>query len=195
MCRLILPPRFDAASALRRFRRRRFLNLYGLIPSRPVRQAPGGAPLSIELVWMPAYAFRFPLNHGGGKRSHAWVCVDASYGGSAIFGRVSALEEQEPEGECFAPSLDHDAAVDLAREGVLRFILKKRGAKPGVEPFDEELLYYAPVWVYYYRRLGGKIDFAILDGYSGDTMGGRVRQAIINGFIAKRKQDNPAAKA
>lgn len=183
--RTVLPARIDANAAARAFWRARASNLFGLLRARPVRRAPDGLPASLELVWMPAYAFRMSLSRGR-ARSHVWVCVDASFGGFALFERQDALEDREVAGETFAPVLDVGGAEALAREGFLRYILRRRGAKPVIEAVEETILYHAPVWVYYFRAFGNKIDLAVRDAYSGDPMGGQVRIAVLNAFIRKR---------
>jgi hypothetical protein len=135
---------------------------------------------------MPAYAFEAVLSQGGRTRPN-WVTVDASYGGFAMFGRIEELAEGGPEGDRFPTVIEQAEAEELARDGLVRYILRKRGAKPAVEGIERGLLYYAPFWVYYFRRLGGKIDFSVLDAYTGDRAGARMRQAIINGLIAMRR--------
>ena len=145
---------------------------------------------------MPVYAFRAVLAHGG-KAYDTWVSVDASYGGFALFGRLDALEDTPAVGDQFPPVLSPEEAEPLAREGLVRYVLRKRGAKPSIEAIEESVLFHIPVWVLYFRRMGGKIDFAILDGYTGDPMGGRMRQAIINGMVARRqsRQQDPSQSA
>jgi len=183
----ILPARIDAADALRCFERRRFGNLFGLMPYRPAKVGPDGRPSSLELVWMPVYAFQFSMIFQG-KPVQSWVSVDASFGGFALLGRMGELVEAAPEGEVFSPVLSTEYAEGLAREGVVRYIMRKRGAKPGVDGIVARKIFHTPVWVYYFRTFGDKLDLAVLDAYSGDTMGGLVRRAIVDAFIAKGKK-------
>lgn len=183
MTSLSLPPRINASEAIRLFGRPRFTNLYGLWPSRPVKRTPDGAPASLERLWMTAYAFRLSL--AGGKST--WVSVDASFGGFALFERVDILEEIMPEEEVLPVVIDSAAAEKIARQGLLRFLLRRRGPKPLIKETEEIRPYLAPIWVYYYYRAGRKIDLAVIDGYSGSPMGGQVRAAIIAAFIQKRK--------
>lgn len=182
-----LPARISEEAALQRFRRPRFLNLFGLLRARPVREDSNGRPTSLELVWMPLYAYRFSLTHKG-KPVESWVSVDASFGGFALLSRIKEVVEGEPEGAVFPPVLDVEHAEELAREGVVRYILRKRGAKPAVNAITETQCFHTPVWVYYFRSFGNKIDLAILDGYTGDAMGGLMRRAIVEGFIARSPQ-------
>lgn len=187
MTGLILPARLDRAGAVERFHRRRWGNLFGLLPNRPVKVDEQGQAASLELVWMPSYAYRFSMMYKG-KPVQSWVSIDASFGGFALLGRVKELVEGTMEGEIFPDILGPEQAESLAREGVVRYILRKRGPKPTVNNIEEHFHFHAPVWVYYFRTAGGKIDLAVLDAYSGDSMGGLVRRAIVEGFIAKRRE-------
>jgi len=181
---LILPARIDAASAAKAFQRPRMKNLFGYL-TRPVKRAPDGLPASIELVWMPTYAFRIALSRAG-RHSDIWVSVDGSYGGFALFERLGALREEKPDGEVFPPVLDPQAAEKYAREGLVKYILRKRGPKPNIDSVEEMRLYHTPVWVYYFHRLGKKIDLAVHDAYTGDPMGGNMRIAVLNAFIRRQ---------
>ena len=187
MTGLILPARIDRAGAVERFHRRRWGNLFGLVPNRPVKVDEQGQAASLELVWMPSHAYRFSMMYKG-KPVQSWVSIDASFGGFALLGRVKELLEGTMEGEIFPDILGQEQAEALAREGVVRYILRKRGPKPTVNNIEEHFHFHAPVWVYYFRTAGGKIDLAVLDAYSGDSMGGLVRRAIVEGFIAKRRE-------
>ncbi|HOC67662.1 MAG: hypothetical protein BWX80_01252 [Candidatus Hydrogenedentes bacterium ADurb.Bin101] len=183
---LLLPARIDAAAAARLFWRPRFGNLYGLWRARPVKRAPDGLPASLELVWMPAYAFRLALVKGQ-TRSSTWVSVDASFGGFALFERAGVLEEGTLHEDRLPPVFDQAGAETLARQGLLRYVLRKRGVKPVIEATEAVSVYYAPVWVYYYYSIGRKIDLKVLDGYTGSPMGGQMRAAIVNAFIQRRQ--------
>lgn len=190
MSPLFLPARFSKEEAAHFFIRPRLKNLWGLLRKRPVKSALDGNPASLELVWMPAYAFQLSLSKGK-LHSSTWVSVDASFGGFALFERGHILEERISESNCFPPVLNETEAEQRARQGLLRFVLRKRGAKPFIDDVEACLLYYQPVWVYYYHRMGRKIDLAVLDGYAGTPMGGQMRVAIVNAFIHLRKQKHP----
>ena len=182
-----LPHRILRLDAVRLFQRRRFLNLFGLLRPRPVKTSTDGRPDSLELVWMPAYAIRLALSLGE-KRSDTWVSVDASFGGFALFERTEILESGCLDEEQFPVILDLEAADMRARQGLLRYFLRRRGSKPLIEDTLESCLYYQPVWVYYYYRMRKKIDLAVLDGYTGSPMGTQMRVAIVNALIEKRRE-------
>jgi len=162
------------------------MNLFGLLRSRPVKRSPVGLPDSIELIWMPAYAIRLALSQGT-KHSDTWVSVDASFGGFALFEREGILEEGALEEECFTAIIGVEEAKSLARQGLLKYVMRRRGSKPLIDGVEEVCSYYQPVWVYYYYRFRKKIDLAVLDGYSGSPMGPQIRIAIVNALIQKRK--------
>ena len=184
---LLLPARYDAESAARIFWRPRATNLYGILRARPVKRSPRGLPASLELVWMPVHIFRMQLSKGE-KRSDTWVSVDGSFGGFALFDRLGVLEERAPDGAVFEPVIEEEAAERIARFETVRYLLRRRGAKPNIDGVAEHRLYYTPVWVYYFRRFGKKIDLAVLDGYTGEKMGGRMRIAVLEAFIRSRKE-------
>jgi hypothetical protein len=182
----ILPPRIPVEEALGFFNRRRWGNLFGLVKHKPAKVDGQGHATSIELVWMPVYAYQFSMVHSG-KQLQSWVSVDASFGGFALMGRVNELVDGKPDGEVFPPVLSEGEAEGLAREGVVRYILRKRGVKPNVDDIVARCTFYTPVWVYYFRTIGGQMDLAVQDAYSGDAMGGLVRRSIVEGFIAKSR--------
>jgi hypothetical protein len=183
----ILPARIDVEGAVKRFRRRRWGNLFGLWHAPPAKVDEQGRPASLELVWMPVYGYLFNLNYKG-KQPTVWVSVDASFGGFALLGRANDIIEGTPEGEVFSPVLTQEAGEGLAREGVIRYILRKRGVKPSVDDITDRMTFYTPVWVYYFRSIGGKMDLAVIDAYSGDAMGGLVRRSVVDAFIAKSRE-------
>ncbi len=187
MSRLYLPARIHRQDAERFFLRKRFGNLFGLIQHRAVKYSEEGAPTSLERVWMPAYAFRFTLTKGK-TVGNAWIAVDASFGGFALFERQNELVEVgAPAEACFPPMLTPEEAEKRARQGLVRFILRKRGVKPSVQDIQEMIAYHHPVWVFYYFRRGKKIDLMLQDGYTGSPMGGQMRIAVVNALIRARK--------
>lgn len=195
MTQLVLPARIDAQTAARAFTRPRWGNLFGLLAHRSIilpeeARQPGALP-RIELLWAPAYAIKLALTSRRGP-STTWVSVDACSGAFALFERADELAEAGlADADSFPPALDEAAAIEAGRHGLLQYILRRRGQgdKPVVESVAQVILYYAPVWVLYYRRHRRYIDLALLDGYTGGPMGSRAKQAVVNALVAKHKRD------
>lgn len=186
---LFLPLRIPLEEARKTFYRSSIKNLFGLFRRRPVSLGSDGLPSSVELLWLPAYAIRLALSLGETK-SEGWVSVDANFGGFSLFERVDILEEREEAGDCLPLLLSPEEADKKGRQGLLRYFLRRRGSKPLIGETLDYLIYFAPVWVYYYRK-GRKIDIKVFDGYTGTPMGGQVRVAIVNAFIARRREQQP----
>ena len=137
---------------------------------------------------MPAYVFSIAVSRGK-KRNTIWASVDATFGGEGVFfQRMGELREQEVTEEVFPVVIDPEEAEQGARAGMIRFILRKRGAKPHVDSVEGYQHYYAPMWVYYFRGRNEKMGVAVRDGYTGDPVGGRMMQAILNGIIEKHQE-------
>lgn len=189
---LCLPARINGEEAARRFTRPRLANLYGLTV-RPVRVASAGdastrVPPFIERLWMPAYAVRLHTSTRG-KPGGVWAAVDAWSGQFSLLEREGEIAPREPEEERFPPRLDEREAETLARAGLLQYILRRRGqSKPVIEGVEKVELYYYPLWVLYYRRRRKFLDIKVLDGYTGDTTGAKMRAAIIDALVAARQE-------
>ena len=188
-----LPARIDAQAAARAFMRPRWGNLFGLFAHRgiilPDQPRKIGALPRLERVWMPAYAIKLALTSRRGNSS-TWVSVDASTGAFALFERATELESRDSLEETLDPALDEASAIEAGRHGLLQYLLRRRGQgdKPVVESVAEIRLYFAPVWILYYRRRRRRIDLTLLDGYTGNPMGSRAKQAVVNAFVARHKQ-------
>jgi len=188
---LCLPPRITGQEAARHFARPRLKNLYGLI-SRPVQIAEAGIPESrippfVECFWMPAYAIC--LHAVSSQKEHSlWTSVDGCSGHFSIFERIEQLATRELHEPAFPPSLVKEQATELARKGLLQFILRQRGQfnKPVVDRVEEIRLYYFPVWICYYRRRR-RLDIKVLDAYTGKSAGARMRVAVLNALASARK--------
>lgn len=186
-----LPVRMPRAAAAACFNRRRFANLFGLLsfsrcPADPPPTSARGVP-RLELVWLPAYAitFRVRSNRGSGQVT---VSVDTWSGASALFQRTSELNDvpiEEPV-ETFPPGMGEEDAVNAGRAMLLKHTLRRRGGKPAVEETAQITLFYAPYWVYYFRR-GRFIDLKVIDAYQGSLTGGRIRTGMLNAMIAQHK--------
>jgi len=191
---LALPLRYTGGEAVAIFNRPRLFNLYGLL-RRPIRIAQDGVPDSrtppfIEILWMPAYAVRLCALLRGKPSDDVWVTVDGCGGHVQVLEDTRHFALRDIEEESFPPSIAETEACELGRKGLLHYTLRQRRLfKPIVQGVEEIACYWYPVWVCYLpRRFGTRIDFKVLDGHTGRLGGARLRIAVINALIAKRKR-------
>ncbi len=192
---LALPLRYTGGEAVSIFNRPRLLNLYGLI-CRSIGVAQPGDPASrippfVETLWMPAYAVRLSTQLRGKPSDDIWVSVDGCGGHVHVLEATSHFALRDIEEETFEPTIEESAACDLGRKGLLYYTLRQRRLfKPIVQAVEEVDLFWYPVWVCYRpRHFGTRVDFKVLDANTGRIGGARLRIAVINGLIAKRKRD------
>jgi hypothetical protein len=188
-----LPPRIEGEGAARYFARPRFRNGFGLLASS-VRVATAGTPSTrvppfVERIWMPAYAICLHTRSGKGDQ-HVWTSVEGISGTFALFECVEELASCELDEDLFPPIIDESGAGELARNGLLRYIMAQRGQidKPLVQAVTEVRPYHFPVWVYYFHRYKKqRVDLRVLDAYSGKSAGAKMRVSVLNALIAARK--------
>ena len=196
---LCLPVGITGDQAARHFCRPRFLNLYGLL-SKTVRVAVPGTPSSrvppfVERLWLPAYAICLRTTTRDTRKS-VWTSVEGISGEFTMLDCVDELAPRQLNEDWFPAGLDETQAVELARLGILKYVMVQRGQlnKPTVDAVEEVRPYHFAVWVYYYRRRRKFIDLKVLDGYTGKSAGAKMRVSVINALIAARQQRNPAEK-
>jgi len=189
---LCLPARIDGDWAARHFSRPRFVNLFGLL-ARPVRVATAGAPAArippfVERLWMPAYAVCLHAVSNQGDRC-VWTSVEGVCGEFSLFDGSEELAFRELDEDQFPPGVSETRAAELARKGLLKYVMSQRGQfnKPVVDAVEEIRLYYFPVWVLYYRRQGTFLDIKVLDGNTGKPGGAKTRVAVLNALVAAKK--------
>jgi len=192
LIRLCLPNSATGDRAVIAIRRPRFRNLFGLLAPRvniagPRQPATRILPF-VERVWMPAYAVRLHAVSSKGEK-HAWTSVEAITGAFSLFDCAEDLSPFEPDEDCFPPSLDEMRAAELARKGLLQYILHQRGQfnKPVIDAIEEIRAYHFAVWVYYFHRRRGRIDIKTFDGYTVKPAGAKMRIAVLDALIAVRK--------
>ena len=181
---LHLRPAIDEAEAHRRWhtaRKGEFRRTFRTVFPEP-------PPHKVECVWLPAYLVTIPLQTR--ERLDDVICsVDALSGSFAIFQMASELESGDPAGESFPPSIDESEAERIARELLLKTILRRRARAgkpvPGATRSVEPLLW--PYWVYYHRRRGGRIDIQLLDAATGDRPGHKIKLGLLEAFRAQAR--------
>lgn len=136
-------------------------------------------PASLELVYLPAYFVS--INLRGKKQTSRAGCIIEGFSGTfALFDSKDAFCPFEGEAHSLPPELSEADAERIARESLIRIILRRRSrdAKPIPESIESiELLQY-PYWVYYYRRRT-LIDFAVLDAATGMQAGNKIEMSIL----------------
>jgi len=195
---LCLPARVDEDAALRFFSRPRPGNLFGLL-AQPVHAAGGDSasrvPPFIEPLWLPAHAVRVHATSPKGERS-VWTAVEGINGEFSLLECDGELAERDITGDVFPPSVNETRAAELAREGMMRYILSQRGQinKPVVDGIEEVRPYHYPVWVCYYRRRRVFLDIMVLDARTGKSGGAKMRIAVLHALVARRKESGQAER-
>ena len=187
-----LAVRISSERAAGFFERPRLLNLYGLLV-KPTRVAKSGDRESrklpfIECLWMGAYAVLVRTTVRGAE-STVWTSVDGWSGDVTLFDAVVELAPCEKTGDFLAPDLDEKGAAAAARAGLQKHILRRRGQinKPIIQGVEQVILYYYPVWVYYYQRRRIYIDIKVFDAVTGKPAGAKVRVGVLNALVASRR--------
>jgi len=137
---------------------------------------------------MPSYLLTIRLESKQGP-SEVTCSVDACSGSFAFFQMHDAIVDGEAEGETFPALLDEAAAENIAREELMKVILRRRSraGKPlPTKTLRAELLSY-PYWVYYYQRRPGLIDIKVLDAATGRPVGNKIKIGILNAFKTAAK--------
>ena len=182
-----LRPAVDEAEALRRWHAPRD----GLTRALVRMLFPAPAPQRVELVWLPSYLVTIELELRG-VRSNVTCTVEGLSGSFAIFQMHAQIEDGHPDGESFEAVLDAETAEKLARDLLVKSILRRRGRAgkpiPGATQRVEALLW--PYWVYYHRRRGGRMDIALLDGATGDRPGHKIKLGLLEAFRAAARQSS-----
>lgn len=191
-----LPVRYNRADAEAFYTRAKWYRLFGLLgrPEPPVRDPLRGRPNLpfLERIWMPWYAVEFQteVRKNPGLVSMA---IDAWSEMPVLFERSESLLEGTLDGAWFPPPFGPETAQDLARKGLFQVILRRRGQmnKPVIKECLSVQLFYMPLWVYYYRRIFRYIDVKLMDAYTGEASGSRIRNGVLNAMMTQRKAKHP----
>jgi hypothetical protein len=193
-----IEPRASDMAALRFFERRRLGNLWGLLRrrSRSVQDVTrrGCLPF-LELAWLPYFMVPIRVVSKGGP-GEITVSVEAYSGAFAVFEMHDNLVEGRFDGDVFPPKLEESEAVQLARTGLLKAIMRRRGQrhKPVIDEVLDVRVFYYPYWVYYFERRRNRIDFKIMDALTGEKGGARTKTGLLGAFV-EAGGESPAAMA
>lgn len=154
--------------------------VFTLLPSR--RTPPPGLP-RMELIWMPSHIFELALHFPTGPAPLS-MSVDGCTGAFALFEMHSWVEEGTPKGAVFEPALDAAEAETLGRRELVSLLLRQRGRQQRAQPQPTQTTYlvHFPVWIYYYARLGDRLDIIAIDGVTGERAASRRRAGILQAF-------------
>ena len=188
----IVPARVSEAQAREHFHRRRVGRMGRLVARVWPRGSSRAQAVSwLELVWMPHYLIELEAaSRKGNAALH--LAVDAYAGSFTIVDLERPLEECEPDEETFPPRMTPEEAEFTGRQELIRAIMRRRGHRdrPTPQATTSVDLFYYPFWVYYYERLPGAIDIAVLDAAAGEKAGPKMKAAVLEAFAAAsaRKQ-------
>jgi len=192
---LHLPARYGWSDACAHFTRPRWWRLFGLLGRPAAPEAGKGVLPRLERIWMPWHAVQFSTEN---RQTTGSVCValDAWSGIVVIFDRKAALEERLIEEVLFPSPLEEQKAVQLARQGLLQAIMRRRGQlnKPVIQECQWISLFYCPLWADYHRRRFRGIDLRLMDAYTGEDAGSRIRAGVLNALVAERKARKTAGE-
>lgn len=191
-----IPARYGRGDAEVFFTRPGWGRLFGLLgrSALPARNPePGRITLPrLERIWMPWFAVEFATETRA-RLNAVSVAVDAWSGMVVLFERADAIEESLLDEPIFPPPFDTPHAVEIARNGLFQVILRRRGQlnKPIIKEARSARLFYMPLWLYYYRRVLGHIDIRLMDAYTGQASGGRIRNGVLNAIVGRREEESP----
>lgn len=188
----LVPARVTEAQAAGYFRKKRFgraAQILGLVWRSNLA---GRAALPrLELIWMPHYLIQLRASSRKGS-ALLHLAVDAYAGTFTIVDIEAPLEEAEPNTPWFPPRMTVEEAETTGRQELIRAIMRRRGHRdrPTPEATTSVELFYYPFWTYYYERLPGAIDIAVLDAAAGEKAGPKMKAAVLEAFAAAsaRKQ-------
>ena len=137
---------------------------------------------------MSAYAVCLhAVSNQGGRQ--VWTSVEGMSGEFTLLDCVDDLVPGIPDDNWFPPAFNEERAAELARKGLLKYVMAQRGQinKPLVDAVEETRLYHFPVWILYYRRQGRFLDIKVLDGRTGKSAGAKMRVAVLNALVAAKR--------
>jgi hypothetical protein len=151
----------------------------------------------LELIWMPHYLFTVRAVGPDGDEGRIQFSLDAHAGVFMIVKLAGELDQGECTEQHFPPSMPREEAEILGRKQLTLALLRRRGHRDRPTPhetLDCQLFYY-PFWTYYYERMPGAIDIAVLDAVSGEKVGGRTKTAVLDAFTAASARKKSADEA
>lgn len=150
---------------------------------------PQDAPPRLELIYLPAYFVTIALEKKG-EMGEMTCHVDGCSGSFSLVHMGDQIVDGDIDAENFAVTVDESEAERIAREALIKTILRRRGSAGKPVPKETksiELLRY-PYWVYYHQRRRGLMDVKVLDAVTGKPVGNKIKMGILEAFKAVAKQ-------
>lgn len=179
----------DREAAWRKLHRRGFLRtLVDRGKRRDDAPSVDGLP-RLSLIWLPYYLLSFPTLRGA-HCGEVLLLASGFDGGTAFVDSRDLAWEEVPAREHFPPTVTAELATEAASRALLAARAQGSLWKSGKTEFDEprtELVHY-PYWAYYYEPRTGILDVSLLDAWSGQPTGARVKSALLAALAAKKNQ-------
>ena len=189
----IVPARVTEEQAEDHFRKKRFGRLNRLLHLFwRTELSRGGKLPKLELIWMPHYLIQLQASSRKGT-ADLHLAVDAYAGSFTIVEVEEPLQESEPKLPSFPPWMGAEEAERIGRQELIRAIMRRRGHRdrPTPQATTSVELFYYPFWTYYYERLPGAIDIAVLDAAAGEKAGPKMKTAVLSAFASERTRRQP----
>ncbi len=187
----LLAPRISLPVARRRLRRRRGIKIRAWLARTGAQRRGRKRHQRIELVRLPAYCVAFRV-FDGTRHGEIELLVDAHVASVRRFTATESDWCESDSGKLFAPALAAAAARRAAHEQLLAILLREPGwlrQQPQISEASIELVQY-PYWVYYWRRPSGMLDVRLLDAWTGELAGTKVRLAFLDA-LSRAAQPTP----
>ncbi len=190
----VVPRRVSEAQAAGWFRKRGY-GLAGRVlrPFFPGSRLPGSTLPRLELIWMPHYLYTIHAKARDGSEGRLEMTVDAYAGVFMLVELAGALDEVESLETAFPPCLSMEESEAQGREQLTWALMRRRGRRDKPMPLETLACqpFYYPFWTYYYERLPGAIDIAVLDAAAGEKAGPKMKAAVLEAFAAASARKRP----
>lgn len=143
-----------------------------------------------EIAGWPLFVVRHTILATDGHFSNVFISVEPWSRITSLFERMSdALENNHLEYDIiFSPprNIEEEEILNIARTRLIFQIMRFRKFSIASLKIESkiEAIVYQPIWVCYYARTGKSLDVCLLDGYSGEKLGGQFRSAFLNAIAS-----------
>ncbi|HOJ33221.1 MAG TPA: hypothetical protein PKY35_05615 [Candidatus Hydrogenedentes bacterium] len=147
-------------------------------------------PLLVEMVWLPHYLVTFQARRGSNLGT-LYTVVESYSSTFSILESEPTLTEAPLIENVLPVGSSPETAAKTARESLAIATLRNHEMKKvSIASLLQIALIYLPFWVCHYERRRDRRDFVAIDAQSGKIVPAKLKNAIMNGFIAAYKQKN-----